>query len=41
MHQQLIDNGRTATLIGDAACVRNLHAAVTEERTLASPWTKV
>jgi hypothetical protein len=30
LHQQLIDAGSTATLIGDAAKVRNLRAAVTE-----------
>jgi len=30
LHQQLIDHGTTATLIGDAAKVRNLHAAVTD-----------
>jgi 2,4-dienoyl-CoA reductase-like NADH-dependent reductase (Old Yellow Enzyme family)/thioredoxin reductase len=30
LHRQLIDEGCTATLIGDAARVRNLHAAVTD-----------
>jgi thioredoxin reductase len=30
LHQQLIEAGRTATMIGDAAQVRNLHAAVTD-----------
>jgi NADPH-dependent glutamate synthase beta subunit-like oxidoreductase len=30
LHQQLIDAGSTATVIGDAAKVRNLHAAVTD-----------
>jgi thioredoxin reductase len=30
LHQQLIAQGSTATLIGDAARVRNLHAAVTD-----------
>jgi hypothetical protein len=30
LHQQLIESGTAATLIGDAAKVRNLHAAVTD-----------
>jgi 2,4-dienoyl-CoA reductase-like NADH-dependent reductase (Old Yellow Enzyme family)/thioredoxin reductase len=30
LHRQLIEAGRTATVIGDAAKVRNLHAAVTD-----------